>query len=353
MKDNKSISLKRTLQKYRVSSRKILKPPETALETLKNGNTVPVLTLGNFSLIIGKAKSKKSFLIGYIISILLSNDKNLLEQFYGRLNNKKNKVLYFDTEQGKYHAQVALKRICSLIDEEKPKRLRMYCLRSLNPKERLSLIERTIYKNTDISFVVIDGIKDLITSINSEEEATSIASKLLKWTEERNIHIMCVLHQNKGDHNARGHLGSELVHKAETVLSVTKAENDKNISIVQPEMCRNEEPEPFAFEVIDGLPTQVEDFEQRTTKKKKKYDVLAIPEYQMFQLLTAVFSRKDKYLYKELLIAVKIEHKKQLKKAVGDTAIRDLIKYMRYMNWITQEKERMPYRLGEYKSKKE
>lgn len=341
------------LKKLRVKTKGVLKPPEAILETLKNGKTIPVLTLGNFSLLIGKAKSKKSFLVGYLISIILSGNENLLNQFHSSLSKGKRKVLYFDTEQGKYHGQVALKRICRLINISNPKDLKMYCLRSLNPKQRARLIEHALFKNDDVAFVVIDGIKDLITSINSEEEATGIASKLLKWTEELNIHILCVLHQNKGDYNARGHIGSELVHKAETVLSVTKAENDKNISIVQPEMCRNEEPEPFAFEVIDGLPIQVENFEQRTSKKKKKYDVQDIPEYKMFQLLTTIFSKKDEYLYNDLLIALKIEHKRQLNRAVGDNAIRGLIKHMLYVRLITQEKEKMPYRLGEYKSKAE
>ena len=68
-----------------------------------------------------------------------------------------------------------------------------------------------------------------------------IASKLLKWTEEKNIHVVTVLHQNKNDGNARGHLGSELVNKAETVLSVTKDSKEKDISIVEAEYCRNKE----------------------------------------------------------------------------------------------------------------
>lgn len=346
---------KKTLKKCRAYYQEKLKPPEIAwgMFSKEKNKFIPLGTLGNFCLLTGKAKSKKSFFIGLIISFVLSNNKSRLNQFQSRLANGKRKVLYFDTEQGKYHVQLALKRICKLVNIKNPKHLKVYGLRSLKPIERLKLIEYAIYKNDCVGFVVIDGIKDLVTSINSEEEATDIASKLLKWTEERNIHIVCVLHQNKGDNNARGHLGSELIHKAETVLSVAKSENDKNISVVQAEMCRNEEPEPFAFEVIEGLPVQVEDFEQRISTKKKKYDVLAIPEYQMFQLLTAVFSRKKEYLYRELLIAVKIEHKKQLNKAVGDTAIRDLLKYMKYMEWIIQEKERMPYRLGKYQSKSE
>ena len=32
----------------------------------------------------------------------------------------------------------------------------------------------------------------------------------MQWTGEQNIHIQTVLHLNKGDDNARGHIGTEL-----------------------------------------------------------------------------------------------------------------------------------------------
>ncbi len=225
-----------------------LKPPEIAWAQENRNNTAVLGTLGNFSLIIGKAKSRKSFFINIAVSAVL-NKGTLLNQFTGRLPLDKRKVLYFDTEQGKYHVQLALKRICKQIAVDVPEDLKVYHLRSKNPSERLEIIEHAIYSTENLGFVVIDGIKDLVTSINDEAEATMIASKLLKWTEEKNIHIVTVLHQNKSDNNARGHIGTELLNKAETVLSVTKNEQDKDISIVEAQMCRNIEPEPFAFEI--------------------------------------------------------------------------------------------------------
>ena len=65
--------------------------------------------------------------------------------------------------------------------------LTVYGLRSLKPSERLEIIEHAIYNTDNLGVVVIDGIKDLVTSINDESEATMIASKLLKWTEELGI----------------------------------------------------------------------------------------------------------------------------------------------------------------------
>ena len=39
-----------------------------------------------------------------------------------------------------------------------------------------------------------------------------------------------ILHQNKGDENARGHIGTELNNKAETVLLVEKDKGDADTS---------------------------------------------------------------------------------------------------------------------------
>ncbi len=246
--------------------------------------------------------------------------------------------------------QLALKRICKLAKINNPKQLRVYGLRSLSPRERLELIEYAIYKNDDVGFVIIDGIKDLITSINSEEEATDIASKLLKWTEERNINVICVLHQNKGDNNARGHLGSELTHKAETVLSVAKDSDNNEISIVEPVMCRNEEPDSFAFEIIEGLPVIIEDYDMRP-KRQKRNSLLDIPDYEKFQFLNEVFSKKDKYLLTELTNTLqKVIKERKPNLAAGANNMRIILEYMKEKKWLLQEAPRKPYSLGIYKN---
>ena len=226
--------------KYKIDVNENIPAPQIAwssVNTIKGGYDI-LGTLGNFSLIIDKAKSRKSFYVNIAISAALQKDL-ILGRIKSNLPVDKCEVLYFDTEQSKYHVQLAVRRICAQIAVSQPSNLHTYFLRSLTPAERLKFIEDEIYSNDNVGFVVIDGIKDLVTSINDEDQATMVASKLLKWTEERNIHIVTVLHQNKGDANARGHIGTELINKAETVLEVAKAEAESNISIVTPLQCRN------------------------------------------------------------------------------------------------------------------
>ncbi len=78
---------------------------------------------------------------------------------------------------------------------------------------------------------------------------------MLRWTEEKNIHIATVLHQNKADFNARGHIGTSLVNKAETVISVTRDDKNRDISYVKPEFCKDRDFQMLAFTINDdGLP---------------------------------------------------------------------------------------------------
>ena len=109
--------------------------------------------------------------------------------------------------------------------------------------QRLAAIDYLFKTEPDIGFMIIDGIADVASKgVNDEEEATMIASKLLKWTAEYNCHITVVLHENKHDRNAKGHLGAYLVQKAETTLSAKKSEHNKDITEIVPEYTRNIEP---------------------------------------------------------------------------------------------------------------
>lgn len=245
-------------------------PPPIALSIGDSPyNRSTLATLGNVSLIIGKAKSKKTFLVT-IAMAAASVNKSVLGKFQGHLKREKDVVLFFDTEQGTYHVHRTVKRVCRMIGTDAPENFKAYGLRKFSPAERLELIAEAIDSEPNLGFVVIDGARDLVTSINDEEQATALSHLFLKWTEERQIHLMTVLHQNKGDNNARGHLGSELVNKAETVLSVTK-DKATEFSVVEAEFCRDREPEPFAFEIDEnGLPRLVEHWELTSEKNRTK-----------------------------------------------------------------------------------
>ena len=77
----------------------------------------------------------------------------------------------------------------------------------------------------------------------------------MRWSFEKQLHILTVIHVNKGDKNATGHLGGELTKKGETVAEVSRDKKFKNISLVKPTECRGMEFADLAFSIDDkGMP---------------------------------------------------------------------------------------------------
>ena len=172
---------------------------EKAPEILKVHGSV-IGTLGNFSASIGKAKSKKTFNVSAIVAAALKNGTVL--RYAAELPEEKRKVLYIDTEQSPYHCLKVMKRIlrmAGLPDDRDSGYLEFLALRKYTPEQRISIVEQAIYHSPDIGLVIIDGIRDMVYDINSPGESTRIISKLMQWTDDRQIHIHTILHQNKGD----------------------------------------------------------------------------------------------------------------------------------------------------------
>lgn len=260
--DPEQETLSNLLESTKIDLSKELPPPPVALKV--NGEIFG--TMGNFSLLIGKAKSKKTFLATLSMAGALGSNG----VFEGCLPDGKRKVVLIDTEQGEYHVNKVGKRVLRLLGgTDIPDNFIVYAFRSLDTITRRSLIEYLIKTHPDLGLLIIDGIKDLVQSINDESEATSIADDLLRWTNDHQIHIITVLHQNKTDLKARGHIGTELQNKAETVVSVTK-EAKTEVSKVEVEYSRNKEFPPFGF-MIDsaGLPEVIEGWKPKDSDKAK------------------------------------------------------------------------------------
>jgi hypothetical protein len=247
--------LQKDLESCRINPQEEVDQPPVAIRANSESGPVPSYTLGNFSMVIGKAKSKKTFLIGAVAAAAITG-REMINAIQGSLPEGKRKVLYFDTEQSRYHANRTIKRITQLSGIPNPENLTAYGLRRFKPDDRLRLIEQALSIHKDVGLVFIDGGRDLLqVGINDEKSATDVTSTFLRWTEELEIHLIVVLHQNKNDLNARGHFGSECVNKAETTLSVTQDANNRNVSVVRCEFSRDVPFTDFAFRIDEeGMP---------------------------------------------------------------------------------------------------
>ncbi len=204
---------------------------------------------GNIQTLSGKPKSCKTFLISAMAGACMAGE------YMGiATTNKDLKILIFDTEQGKARAQTVLRRVyrmCELCFEDDSDRLDAISVRELDPQQRLNTLIGTII-DTKPDLVFLDGVRDLLTDFNDIKQSAEIVNVLMKLSVDYQCAIITVIHQNKGDANARGHLGSELMNKSETAAEVVRADK---ISTVKPVFCRNEEFDDFSFRINgDGLP---------------------------------------------------------------------------------------------------
>lgn len=222
----------------------------------------PACTFGNFSASIGKPKGKKTFNVSAMTAAAMTNSTIL--NYRGSMPLNQNGILYFDTEQSTYHAFRVFKRIATLTrrsNQEINERIKYFALRKYSVEDRIGMIDHKIRNTPAVGLVIIDGIRDLMLDINSPREATLIVNYLMNWTEEFNLHLHTVIHQNKGDENARGHIGTEINNKSETVLRVEKDKNDDAISTVEAVYIRDISFPSFAFRINDeALPELIKDY---------------------------------------------------------------------------------------------
>ena len=215
-----------------------------------------IATLGNFSASTGKAKSKKTFNVSAIVAASLAGKQVL--NYRAHLPEGKQRILYVDTEQSRFHCHNVLERILKLAglpDTTDNDRLDFICLREYSPAIRIEVIDYALRRSKGYGLVVIDGIRDLMLDINSTSESVEVINKMMEWSSKYDLHIHCVLHLNKGDNNVRGHIGTEMSNKAETVLVINKDNENPSISEVHALHIREKEFKPFAFTIDEaGLP---------------------------------------------------------------------------------------------------
>jgi RecA-family ATPase len=253
------------LDKRRISPHDLITKDQGLFYMKADYEMTEVFTKGNISTLLGRAKGRKSF----FISLMIASMKGLRDDQF--LSAIKGKIALFDTEQAQYHVWKATKRIEQMLSMW-PDNLDVFGLRPDSTADRINLIEGYIYQ-MEPEIVFIDGIRDLVTDINDATQATEIVGKLMKWSYEKSCHICCVLHQNKADENARGHIGTELVNKSETVLSINKLTRDPMCSEVKSMYTRGHEIQEFYFSIEGNVPVvkhdQVRSFERQYETEKE------------------------------------------------------------------------------------
>lgn len=317
-----------------------LEPP-IAMQIVSESKAITLFTKGNFSIVTGAAKSRKSFLISMLMATAIKGNFHDIFKC-----NEQGVNILFDTEQAKYKVQQISKRICHLAETNNPASFKVFAFRTLEPGKRIALIEHVLSTTENINFVAIDGIIDLdIDPILQAEQAQNIVQKLMQWTDLYKIHITCVLHYNKTASTLLGHLGSFSHRKADAVIEVTKNKEDNNISIVSPVDCREKEFQPFAFSVDEfGMPYILENYviepkaktAKETKPKKPPFTPNALNERQHSEILLHVFKATKQYTYNDCWRGLKNATETIAGLSIGDNKAKDLLTFYLANNQIVK-----------------
>ena len=216
------------------------------------------------------------------------------------------------------------------------------CEREFTPTLRIALIDYALRTFEDVGLVIIDGLRDLMYDINNAKESTDVMTMLMAWTSKYNLHIHCVLHLNKNDNNTRGHIGTELENKAETVLIISKNKQDSNISEVRPMHMRDKEFSSWAFHIDDNSLPVLDDGYHITVVKPKDKPLTSLPDDLHAKVLRTVFDGDSPQRYLELVKAISQAYAQEGYKR-GDNAVKDMLKIFCERKLITKDKEGYHY----------
>lgn len=303
-----------------------------------------IATFGNFSASTGKAKSKKTFNISAMVAAAVTNTTVL--NYRACLPEGKRKILYFDTEQSKYHCHNVLERIYKLsglsVKKDDP-RLLFWGLREYTPKLRIALIDYALRKHQEVGLVIIDGLRDLMYDINNGKEATDVMTVLMAWTSVYDLHIHTVLHLNMNDNNPRGHIGTELENKAETVLIISKNLQNNSISEVRPMHMRDKEFSTFAFHIDDNKLPVLDNGISVTVVKRREKSLVSLDNEVHQEILSKAFKNNSPTRYSDLVEMVSRAYEDAGYKR-GTNGIKDLLKLLSGKGIIVKQDDAYIYK---------
>ena len=285
-----------TLRPYLLDPREDYPEPYTMLEF----NGVPFSKIGGLGAISGQKKNGKTWVLTQLMAAILGCDNERTQQYLPGLQVPQRtidflghlpKVLYIDTEMEKLSSAKVLRRVhwlCGWDMKQPNDRFAVLWVKSM-PKDdnakpyvkRFELIKLAIDAiQPDVVF--IDGLRDIIPSINDEEAGTQILDYFGSIAEERNLSIWLALHQNPGkaadsdEAKMRGWIGTELGNKVSDTLVSIKTKKPEGVTFtVKQQDARDKDMDDWTFEITEdagllGVPRIITKGTNLSSKSKEQ-----------------------------------------------------------------------------------
>lgn len=219
-------------------------------------------TYGNISMIKGEEKARKSWLKSLILACAMGGNGFKYSDTIKGHELQDKYVLDLDTEQDTFDNWMVANRIPQMYGTPHqpivpqnyvPINLREYSATEIKGYLEWLFMESEYRKKLGI--VSIDGFVDCVNDFNNQTESTEFTRSLMRYSSLTKCHITGVLHLNPNSDKARGHLGTILQQKCETVVII---KDEGKYSSVTCQRGRGKKFETFAISVSDEwLPIEV------------------------------------------------------------------------------------------------
>ena len=266
-------------------------------------NDVGFGKIGGFGAISGQRKNGKTFLIAQLMAAILGCDGNeRTKQYLPGLKvpdrtleflGHPPKVLYVDTEMERLSSAKVLRRVHWLCGQDMSSpfpgdRFSVLWLKNVQKTDGMAIhrkrydIIRMAVDCIEPDVVFVDGLRDLLSSINDEESITNILNDFGCLAEERNINIWMALHQNPSkkedadDLKMRGWAGTEYGNKVSDTLVSIKSKTANGVTFtVKQQDARDKDLDDWKFEITDdagnlGVPRIISNGTNLSSKSKEQ-----------------------------------------------------------------------------------
>ena len=269
----------RTIGKYKWGSKRLVSMSKDIPYLDLNGKDEPIdflfmyknehglIARGNIQTVKGREKTGKSAAGIVLLSAIARNG------FADIKPTKDNfTVLWIDTEQDKNTLRKRAKEALKAPTETRNDSIvRIITLKGESPANRLEIALQAIEDNKP-DFVFLDGAVDLCEDSNDNKQSKLVVDALMKVTNDYNCAILCVIHTNKNDDEARGHLGTILQQKSSEVYLVDKGKGS-DIATIKVDCSRFADIPNISFSFGDDfaiLPANQKEIAQKADAKKQE-----------------------------------------------------------------------------------
>jgi len=196
----------------------------------------------------GREKTRKSAAAACASSCYMKDGSHESLMFKAEFDNRN--LVHFDTEQSEYyHHKLSSQMMfqANLSTSAHPSNYYSFHIMPYTKIDRLNFIRYSIDRIPDIACVFVDGIVDLCRNYNDLEESSDLVTFFMNMASSRNFLLIDVLHNARSTGSARGHLGTELLNKAQCNINITKEEDAKHSTLKIQSIRGDSEPKGFDF----------------------------------------------------------------------------------------------------------